>query len=444
MTAYRLFPSTNGPSAATTYTGSFISAVAFCVTGEAWFTGYWWWVCNSGQSTSAVKCALWQGAPYPSNGSSATWGLVPGSVVTSGTLTAGQWNYVPLPVPIPLSLGGSPGMSTPISASGTAIYCAAVGVNGPFPDTNNSFGAGHPHAVGITNGILTAYSANSGTMGFPPGTTGLGQGNGLFSVDGSDPSTTPPTTNDSTNDNFWVDVQVSDYSGAPAGTSLRLWPSLPHANYAPNGDNTVAVSATAFTLSKACKLDRIWMYSSPGSTGLPTRIGIWNTTTQTEVSGTDDSSPSWTIPGGGSASGGAGWIYVDYTSAGVTLPAGDYAVAYYNGSGLLIYNDDHNYFFAGTNPRGGGTVGGAGWNGISWGGGILTAPNVANGPVVAYDDSSGNRPGQQIYLSALPTAAPWAYPGQFEATSDWGETRWADVEVTPVASGSGLVMASFP
>ena len=52
--------------------------------------------------------------------------LIPAATVTSGTLTAGQWNYVPLATPIPLSIG--------------ACYNACTGFSGSFPDTQNQFG----------------------------------------------------------------------------------------------------------------------------------------------------------------------------------------------------------------------------------------------------------------------------------------------------------------
>ena len=430
MTTWRLFPSSNGPSAAVSYSGDLLCGVQFCVTAEAWFQGYWWWVCPAGQSTDPVKCALWlcpnaedtPGAPQ----------LVAGSVVTSGNLTAGQWNWIPLPAAIPLSLGGSTGMTPPISAIGLAVYTAAIGVNGSFPDTNHSYGSGDTYANGITNGPLTAYSQPSGTMPIPPGGYS-GGGNGIFTTDASDPSLVCPGELTATDDNLWVDVQISDYSDAPAGTSLRLWPSAPGIVQSPNRDNTISMSATAFSLSTSCKLDRIWTNNPPGSTGFPTRVGIWNTDTRTEVPGTDNASPSWLTPEGAAASVGSGWMYVDYTSAGIVLSAGNYAVSFFNGDGVYLYNDYHNYYFAGTDPVGGAIVGGAGWNGISWGGGILTAPNVANGPLLVYDETGETNHAQPPYQ---PNAGSWMYPSEFEASSDWGENRFTDIEVTPVGGTS--------
>src|SRR5262245_172867 len=93
-----------------------------------------------------------------------------------------------------------------------------------------------------------------------------------------------------------------------------------------------------------------------------------------------------------------------------------------------------------TTPVGGAAVGGPGYNGRSWGGGILTAPNIANGPLLVHD-ASGTKPGQTAYQ---PNSGAWVYPGEFEATAGWGETRRVDVEVTPLASGSGLLLACCP
>ena len=135
-----LFPSTNGPSSPVSYGGPFLAGVLFEVTaGGIWFDGYWWWVCPSGQSTAAQQFALW--AVY--NGGSGA-ALVPGSAVTSGTLAAGQWNYVPLSTPIPLAIG--------------ACYNACTGFSGGFPDTDGQFGSGGAYSAGIVNGPLSGFS----------------------------------------------------------------------------------------------------------------------------------------------------------------------------------------------------------------------------------------------------------------------------------------------
>ena len=383
MNTYRLFPSTDGPSNPVSYAGNFIAGVTFFVTSEAWLQGYWWWVCGSGQSTSPVKCALWQA----SSANDAT--LVPGSIVTSGELVAGQWNWISLEIPLPLSIGAAG------AKAGVAEYVAAIGCNGSFPDTNNSFGSSDPYGTGITDGPLSAFSAQSGRL---PSPFGIDQG--AFTTVGSDPSTAPPLGGDGTHDNFWVDVQVTDTS--PAGTSYRLWPSYPTIPPTTNSDDFEETMGTEFTLSEQCALNKIWYYSPPDSTQLPTRCGIWNVSTREVVSDTDNSSPSWSGPAA------SGWISCSYS--GVILPAGDYNVAVYTPGGSdNFYLETENYF---------GGDGPASSAGITYG--PLSAPNVAN----------ATAPGQTTYQHG-----GWLYPDTYDTEFD-GQNRWVDVEITPSAASS--------
>ena len=379
MTTYRLFRSTAGPSSPIDYTGNFIAGITFFVTGAAWFQGYWWWVCGSGQSTAPVKCALWQAY----TASNAT--VVPGSIVTSGELAAGQWNWIPLQTALPLSLGAVG------AKSGGAEYIAAIGCNGPFPDTDNSFGPGDPYSAGITNGPLSAFSAQTGTL---PSPFGIGQG--AFTVAGSDPSTVPPLEGDANQNNFWVDVQVTD--AAPAGAR---WPSYPTITPTENEDDFEQTMGTEFTLSESCALSKIWFYSPPGSTQLPTRCGIWDVGTQQVVSGTDNSSPSWS---GGVAS---GWISCSYS--GVTLSAGDYKVTVYTPGGSdNFYHETEDYF----------------------GGGGPASAGIAYGPLSAPSTANAAPPGQCTYQHG-----GWLYPDTYDTDFD-GQNRWVDVEVTPSSVSS--------
>lgn len=92
------------------------------------------------------------------------------------------------------------------------MYIAAIGVNGPTPLTSSQFGTGQVYANGITNGPLYAFSDH------PAAATGAPYMNqGLFTTSGSDPAVTMPNSG-SNNDNFWVDVQVSDTD--PAGYTI--------------------------------------------------------------------------------------------------------------------------------------------------------------------------------------------------------------------------------
>ncbi len=368
MTTYRLFPSTSGPSSPVSYSGSFLAGVLFEVTtGGCWFEGYWWWVCPSGQSASAQKFALWQVYNV------GTGILIPSATVTSGALTAGQWNYVPLATPIPLAIG--------------ACYNASTGFNGNFPDTLSQFGSGEPYSTGIVNGPLSAFSDQSGSLPAP-----FSMSQGVFSVAGSDPTANMPANGDQS-DNLWIDLQVD--TNAPAGTSYRLWPNYPTLPGVATGGAPGYTLATEFQLSQSCTLDNIWFYSASGATALPTRCAIWNVATQSVVSGTDNTSPSW------SESAGTGWVASAYS--GVTLAAGDYKVA-------VFYGGDSNWFTFTTGY---------------WGNGGPGSKGITTGPVTAPGNAAATSPGQSTF-----NEGSWAYPDTYGSAGN-GENYWVDVEVKP-------------
>jgi Concanavalin A-like lectin/glucanases superfamily/Domain of unknown function (DUF4082) len=309
MTTYRLFPSTAGPSSPASYTGPFLCGAVFSVTtGGCWLDGYWWWVCPSGQSTSAQKFALWQVYAGP------TGSLISTATVTSGTLTAGQWNYVQLPASVPLAIG--------------ATYIAATGFSNSFPVTSNFFGSGDPYSAGIVNGPLSAYSDQSGSLPAP-----FSVAQGAFSVAGSDPTQTMPAYGYDS-DNFWMDIQVD--TTPPAGSSYRLWPNYPVIPGQASIDTNQQNTGTQFLLSQPCTLDNIWFYSPPGVSVLPSRCAIWDVSTQTVIAGTDNTSPSW------SEAAGSGWVACAYE--GITLPVGDYKVTVYSGGGNTFYQENTHYF----------------------------------------------------------------------------------------------------
>ena len=345
---YRLFPSTNGPSSPVSYSGPFLTGVVFGVSsGGCWLDGFWWWVCDSGQSTAAQKFALW--CVYASGASGS---LVAGSAVTSGALTAGAWNYVALTSPLQLAPG--------------ATYVAATGFTGSFPDTNGQYGSGGTYAAGITNGPLTAYSDASGSKASP-----YNNAQGVFSVAGTDPTAFMPIYG-STACNFWMDVQVD--TNPPSTASYRLWPSYPTTPGHLNSDTAGYTLATEFQLSASCTLDKIWFYSAAGAGALPTRCAIWNVSSQTVVSGTDTTPTSW------SGSAGSGWVSCAYN--GVTLPAGDFKVAVFYGGGSQWYQASTGYWTSGAGAAG-----------------------ITAGPVSAPGASGATSPGQATY-----NPGSWAYP----------------------------------
>ncbi len=391
MGTYRLFPSIDGPSSPVSYSGPFEAGVLFCsTTTNCWFEGYWWWVCASGQSTSPQKFALWQ-VYGPGEGN-----LIPGSVVTSGTLTAGQWNYIPLPTPIQLSIGS-------VSGAGTAVYEAATGFSGSFPDTNSQFAAGNPYAAGITNGPLFGYSDMGGSAAAPSGSF-----QGAFGVAGTDPSVNLPSQG-SNSSNFWMDVQVSDTAPTGYDGSYRLWPNFP--TLFPLAQDNVTIDTggqtlgTQFSLSEPCALNNVWFYSPSFAGALPVSTQIWDATSQTLVSGTDLIA-SWS----GAVS--SGWVANSYAEQNIVLPAGNYIATVYSGGGQKFYYEVRGYFGTYQGSPGPGAVGGI----VS---GPLSSPSQAN----AFNPPGGN----SCYFTggSSPT-----YPNDWD-THDGGENRWVDVEVTP-------------
>ncbi len=335
--------------------------------GGCWLDGFWWWVCGSGQSTAAQKFALWCVYAPGANGT-----LVAEGTVTSGTLTAGQWNFVALqPSPVPLAIG--------------ATYVAATGFTGSFPDTNGQYGSGGAYSAGIVNTPLVAYSDATGTNPSP-----FNGAQGVFTVASADPTANMPIYGSNAN-NFWMDLQVD--TKPPTGTSYRLWPNYPTLPGHLDSDTAGYVLATEFQLSASCQLDNIWFYSASGAGALPTRCAIWDVSSQTVVTGTDNTSPSW------SGAAGSGWVSCSYN--GVTLPSGDYKVAVFYGGGSEWYQATVNYWTSGPGTKG-----------------------VTAGPLSAPSSSAATGPGQATY-----NAGSWAYPQTYSSGN--GENYWVNAEVTP-------------
>lgn len=380
------------------YNGSFLAGIMFDVDASGmWFEGYWWWVCNTGQSTAPVKCALWS-IVNRNNGV-----LIPAATVVSGQLTPGQWNWIPLPQAVPIAIG-SP-------------YIAAVAVNGSFPNTNNQFGLGDPYGAGISSGPLTAYSDQNGSL---PAPYGIGQGG--FTTSGLDPTTSIP--NGSSNSaNFWVDVQVSDSAPAGYSGSYRLWPNKWDTNPQTSADAPVNyVVGTEFSLAQACTLEQAWYYSPGASAQLATRCDVYDVATREAVASI--SSPSWSGPAG------SGWVSAAFP-AGTAIPAGRYKVTVYNGlpdpDGWSAKDATTQYWNTG-----------AGANGIT--NGPLSAPSLARASsAYKYNgDGAGNNPPYSTGTGAQePGQATFAVGGPqypYLYVDGLAQNYWVDIEVTPGGS----------
>lgn len=383
MTTYRLFPATSGPASPTAATGGWLLGTLFSVTGGMnWLDGYYHWV-PAGGDTVAKKFALWNRYSLTQQQ------LVTGGTVTSGTMTAGQWNYVPLASPIQLAPG--------------ALYVACVGwtaTNG-IPLTAGQFTSGGAYAAGIVNGPLTAWSAQGGSNAFPASTGDYNLGQGLFAnALGADPAAAMPN-NGSGSDNFWIDVQVDTSPPAGYSGSYRMYPNMADlGNYTLDTANGFTLGKQ-FSLSSPCRVNNVWFYSPATVSVLPGEVGVYRVSDQVLV--LSNASPSW------SGAAGSGWVSAPLPG---TLQAGvNYKAAVLQASNVIWNAAVAGYYSTGFGASG------------------LTA-----GPMSVPSNASAASPGQETYHQAGTIAWPDTNAGPY--------AYGLDIEVTPVAAGSGLLMAS--
>jgi hypothetical protein len=432
---YRLFGSRRGPAAATP-TGSkgLVTSLLFeLTTGGGWLEGYWLWVCDEGQSTAPQKFTLW--LPYVGADYADTGVIVPGTTVTSGDLVPGQWNYVRLPHAVPLSIA--------------TTYQLATGTTGGVPLTQNMWGPHDPWSKGVASGPLRAPSV-------APGSTDQ-----CASAAGSDPAKVVPAYSYGF-PYFWLDLQIT--TSAPAGGSHRLWPSMPRIVAPPkttdsdDADTSEQSTGTEFWLSTRCTLNKIWFFSplanpeigSPAAALLPGACAIFEIANQAMVKGTlrgtagphPSTMPDWRKPDGGAAKAGDGWIYCAYE--GLTLPAGKYKTTIYCYGGgttmdikYLFFQEQRFYFGPVINDHNTVATGPATVpEGIS--NGPLYSPNLAK---AALAQSNGTVPtiaaGAMVHANSTyqyndaSNTGTFLYPDTFDSSDD-GEVRWVDVEVTPL------------
>ena len=417
MTSYRLFAGTDGPSTPVDFGSGFefVSGTGFCVTQETiYFEGYWWWVCGTEQSTAPQTFCLWQ-----DTGDLDLLGdlgaLVEASVVKSGELVGGQWNWVPLPKPIPLTQYIS--------------YRAATASPRYGPTTDGQFGAGGVYATGITSGPLFAFadtsSGNSSDVGWY-------QKNNCSWADNSlDPTTTYPGAG-SSGLNVWLDIQVTDQ--APAGASYRCWPNQPNPLYPAEAALPFTVS-TQIAVSTPAQVLKIWFLSQADNQKLPSICGIWDTATQQVVPGSVTNSPDWLLADGSAATPGAGWCYCDYSSTSLVLEAShNYRVA------AGMYQPGYVWY---SGAQGSWLVNGGGYPAT----GMMAAHGAGNGIIACVPCAVSPNP---LSPCAQDTSGAWAYPDEVEPD---GDNYYIDLEVVPAGGGtnpgqpavnSGAFLVFFP
>lgn len=387
----------NGPADAISFSTDIITALNFGVLKEViWITGYYIWSAggNPAGPTGPVKFALW-------SQTSETFGsLVPNSSVTAETLVPG-WNLIPLEIPVPIS-PNSP-------------YIIACGINANFVDILNQFGSGGPYidGIGSPNGFLFAWSdADLGDINRAP----LGNPQGLFTTDGSDPTTTFPAEG---SDSFWpgLDIEIDNETPKNYVGTFRLWPNSGTVLNWIIDSPANFVLATEFAVDKAVTVHNVWFYSGPGIDQLPTSVDVWEIPSKEHI--LSNASPDW------SGAAGTGWISTPLSGS---LPKGKYYVSVYNGGDVAAINVETNSYW---------TTGG-GQNGITMG--PLSAPNFTDGTEAFEYDSSGesNTPpwtdgtgetvnAQSVFAVGPPNQYPYLTVNEDPFT---GETFYVDIEVS--------------
>jgi hypothetical protein len=198
ITKYSLFPSTDGPSSGTDSDDSkYTFGLHFKVTDTGVkFYGYRLWVASD-QNTAAQDFALWHWTTNPAT-------YVSSSLITSGTLIAGQWNDVLLSVPIDLTNGEEYISVRSVNKTGLT--------GGRYYSHSSHYWDTGDGAAGITNGPLYAFYDSEEPQGLGQMTFYVASG----SVDVTDPAQFPGSEFNSSH--YWSDVIVGTGSVPDTGT----------------------------------------------------------------------------------------------------------------------------------------------------------------------------------------------------------------------------------
>jgi Domain of unknown function (DUF4082) len=164
-----------------------------------------------------------------------------------------------------------------------------------------------------------------------------------------------------------------------------------------SGNSTSYVFGVQFSVSQSVTLTGLWWYSGPANTGLPTACALYDANAGTQISGTLNSSPTW------SGAAGSGWVKCAYSSP--VLSTGISYVATI-AHGAFTYYQVANYW-----TSGGGSAG------------------ITNGPLSAPASASAVH-GQSVYT----TGPGIAFPSSTVSGYDFG----VDVEVTSLASAAWI------
>lgn len=392
MTDYRIFSGPGAPwppasappppAASTAFAAPIVLAAGFTVTAYSWYKGPSYWRADNSAPGTAQKFALLQivgsivGSGIPPI-------VLPAGTITSGPLTAAQWND---------ALYG-----TPIQLTPNVPYMVSTGLTGNFNFVATFWQSGGG-AAGLVNGPLKFYK-NGGDI--------FSNGQELFNTGGgSDPTVTLPNTG---NNGFDAGLDTIISNVAPAGALYRIFPP----GLVPNGLGVNLAGTDAATISMqvnvthAAQSVNIWHYSGPGCTALPDDCAIYNIAGPVAV--VTVTGATW------SGAAGSGWVKCTNLPA-TSLAVGSYKVATHRAT---------------TGPQ---------WfTAISsfWTTQLGSTGVLVNGPVNAPTRAASANQGTFDNL----TPGVITYPTQFN-----DEGYWLDLEVLPTAAaaGGGALLAAWP
>lgn len=205
VVSYSTWPETNGPSSPVNDTGQYVFGRSFKVTEHCLLTAFRWWVAT-GQSTAAEDFGL-----YAVNGPhSGTF--VDGSKVTSGSLTAGQWNTVPCSTPIELTAGQEYRAVKTVNKSGGSVK--------GYSSTSLYWDTSGPGSSGITEGPLVTFAKAGASVNPEPSGDGQMVFFAVASPDVTNPSDYPSSQFNYSN--YWFDIVVTIPPGTSGTGSMAL------------------------------------------------------------------------------------------------------------------------------------------------------------------------------------------------------------------------------
>ena len=119
------------------------------------------------------------------------------------------------------------------------------------------------------------------------------------------------------------------------------------ANWALVTDASPYTLGMQFSVSQSVSLTGIWFHSATGASVLPAQCVIFNGDTTAQVSGTLNTSPSW------SGAAGSGWVKCSYGGSVTLIPGVHYVVAVlYDTTGSNWYSGQNGYWTSGAGASG--------------------------------------------------------------------------------------------